>query len=92
MHRSQMGFGQKLDIASSGEQFNHLRICSILRVLKTIELLLRFACFDAVVISFLDELPKGFAKFFADIFYNQNNVQVFGDPKICTDLVEYLLS
>jgi hypothetical protein len=35
---------------------------------------------------------KGFAKFFADIFYNQNNVQVFGDPKICTDLVEYLLS
>ena len=89
MHRSQMGFGQKLDIGSSGKQFDHLRICSILRFLEPVELLLRFASFDTVVIRFFDELPKNSAKLFIDVFDDQDYIQIFGGPEICTDLVEY---
>ena len=66
-----------------------MRICSILRFLEPVELLLRFTCFDTIVIRFFDELPKNSAKLFIDVFDDQDYIQIFGGPEICTDLVEY---
>jgi hypothetical protein len=75
--------GEHHSVGRSAEQFPHRRKALILGFLKTIEhRLAGFARVMNFVPSLLDKGPKGSGKLSVERFDVQDNIQIFGGPKL----------